>query len=66
VPLGKDLGLGFAGVNGGIEKKIEFSVEEADARTGSAGGGQTGWGRDLERDGASEGDAKEVKAGRAF
>lgn len=55
------------GVNGGIEKKIEFSVEEADARTGSAsGGGQTGWGRDLERDGASEGDVREVKAGRAF
>ena len=56
------------GVNGGIEKKIEFSVEEADARTGSAGGGggQTGWGRDLERDGASEGDVREVKAWRAF
>jgi hypothetical protein len=80
VPLGKDVGLGsFAtmGVNGGIEKKIEFSVEEeADARTRSAGGcgggggggcGQTkGWGRDLERDGASEGDAREVRAGRGF
>jgi hypothetical protein len=52
----------------GTPRKIEFSVEEADARTGSAGGGggQTGWGRDLERDGASEGDVREVKAGRAF
>ena len=69
VPLGKDLGSG--GLNGGIERKIEFSVEEsADARTGSAGNGnstEVGWGRDLERDGASSvGEGREIKAGRAF
>ena len=66
VPLGKEMGLG---VNGGIERRIEISVEEsAGSRAGSAGGvGEaTGWGRDLERDAASEGDAREVRAGRAF
>jgi len=51
---------------GGIERKIEFSVEEASARTGSAGGSSSeavgavsgmtgGWGRDLERDGVGGG-----------
>lgn len=57
------------GVNGGIERRIEISVEEsAGSRAGSAGGGvgEAGWGRDLERDGASESDAREVRAGRAF
>lgn len=65
VPLGKEMGLG---VNGGIERRIEISVEEsAGSRAGSAGGvGEAGWGRDLERDAASEGDAREVRAGRAF
>ena len=56
------------GVNGGIERRIEISVEEsAGSRAGSAGGvGEAGWGRDLERDAASDGDAREVRAGRAF
>lgn len=75
VPLGKEMGLG---VNGGIERRIEISVEEsgdADARTmmGSAGGVHVhggreaaGWGRDLERDGAEVGEGREVRAGRAF
>lgn len=47
---------------GGIERKIEFSVE-ADARSGI---GESGWGRDLEREGTAEGDGREVKEGRAF
>lgn len=63
------MGLGL-GNGGGIERKIEFSVEEASARTGSAGGNSAdavavagGWGRDLERDGVGEvdGNGREVR-----
>lgn len=43
------------GVNGGIERKIEFSVEQeaGSSRPGSAGGGgpEAGWDRDVEREG---------------
>lgn len=49
----------------GIERKIEFSVE-ADARSGHGEAG--GWGRDLEREGTSEGDGvgREVRIGRGL
>jgi hypothetical protein len=49
-------------VGGGIERKIEFSVE-ADARSGC---GESGWERDLEREGTSEGDGREVRMGRGL
>ena len=47
-------------MHSGIERKIEFSVEE-DARSGI---GEAGWGRDLEREGTGEG--REVGVGRGF
>lgn len=50
------------GLGGGIERKIEFSVEE-DARSGI---GEAGWGRDLEREGTRVGEGREVGIGRGI
>jgi hypothetical protein len=50
------------GLGGGIERKIEFSVEE-DARSGV---GEAGWGRDLEREGSRVGEGREVGVGRGI
>lgn len=49
-------------IGGGIERKIEFSVEE-DARSGI---GEAGWGRDLEREGSRVGEGREVGIGRGI
>ncbi|KAM0706165.1 hypothetical protein Q7P35_006714 [Cladosporium inversicolor] len=49
-------------IGGGIERKIEFSVEE-DARSGI---GEAGWGRDLEREGSRGGEGREVGVGRGI
>jgi hypothetical protein len=59
---GNGMGNERDAVGGGIERKIEFSVE-ADERSGC---GESGWERDLERDGASEGDVREVRMGRGL
>ena len=50
------------GLGGGIERKIEFSVEE-DARSGI---GEAGWGRDLEREGTRMGEGREMGIGRGI
>lgn len=49
-------------IGGGIERKIEFSVEE-DARSGI---GEAGWGRDLEREGSRVEEGREVGVGRGI
>jgi len=51
---------------GGIERKIEFSVEEDVTSGGGIGEGDAGWGRDLEREGSRVGEEREVGIGRGI